>query len=111
MIRIDWKALEQFERDNVEGICRMFFPQGKKVGQEWKLGDVSGAAGDSLGVALAGDKAGVWHDRATGEGGKLRNLIAAKLGLSDEAAVEELERAFGATFHENGSQKDRKSVV
>jgi hypothetical protein len=107
MTRINWQALEEFERDNVEGICRMFFPQGKKVGHEWKLGDTSGAAGDSLGVELDGDKRGLWHDRATGESGKLRNLVAAARNISDQAAVEEIERAFGVTFHENGSQNSQ----
>ena len=104
MERIDWKALEEFERNSTERICRQFFPLGKKVGHEWKLGDVTGASGDSLGVELGGEKAGLWIDRATGEKGKLRKLIAAARNIPDEAAVGELERAFGVSFRKNGSR-------
>jgi hypothetical protein len=100
--RIDWKALEQFERNNVERICQWFFPQGKKNGHEWKLADVSGTAGNSLGIELDGDKAGLWQDRATGESGKLRNLIAAARNIPDDAAAEEIGRAFGVSFGVNG---------
>jgi hypothetical protein len=101
---IDWKVLDEYERANAETICRWFFPHGKKVGQEWKIGDVTGVPGESLGVQLTGDKAGLWHDRATGEGKgkKLRNLIAASHGISDQAAVDEIERAFGVSFSSNG---------
>jgi P4 family phage/plasmid primase-like protien len=101
--RIDWKKLDEFERNNSERICRHFFGRGKKNGLEWKLGDVGGAPGDSLGVQLAGERAGLWHDRATGEGGKLRKLIAMNRALSDWDTVQEIEHAFGATFRENGS--------
>jgi AAA domain len=101
--RIDWPALNAFEHDNAESICRHFFPLGKKFGHEWKLGDTTGAAGNSLGIELAGEKAGLWQDRATREKGRLRNLIAAKAGISDQAAVEEIERAFGHTFRINGT--------
>jgi hypothetical protein len=113
---IDWQALEQFEHDSTERICRHFFPLGKKVGQEWKIGDVSGVAGKSLGIQLTGDRASLWHDRATGEGTgkKLRNLIAASRSISDEDAVEEIERAFGKTFRvafrKNGSNSTPKYI-
>jgi hypothetical protein len=105
--RIDWKKLDEFERNNAERICRHFFPSGKKNGLEWKLGDVGGAPGDSLGVQLAGERAALWCDRATNEGGRLRKLIAMNRALSDQDAVDEIERAFGVTFRENG---DRNGV-
>jgi hypothetical protein len=107
--RIDWQAFGNYEQQNAEPICRHFFPLGKKFGHEWKLGDTTGAAGNSLGVELDGDRAGLWQDRATGEKGRLRNLIATKGGISDQAAVEEVERAFGATFRENGSRNGATS--
>ena len=39
-----------FERARAEDICRYFFPAGRKCGPEWKIGDLSGVPGDSLGV-------------------------------------------------------------
>jgi hypothetical protein len=103
MDRIDWKALDVFEHENAERICRHFFPSGKKLGHEWKLGDITGAAGNSLGIELNGDRAGLWQDRATGEKGKLRNLIAANRGVEDQEAVAEIERAFGYAFRINST--------
>jgi hypothetical protein len=35
----------------------MFLPNGKKVGSEWKVGDISGVRGYSLGVKLTGPQA------------------------------------------------------
>src|SRR5258708_6836174 len=102
MDRINWKKLEDFERNNAERICRHFFPSGKKNNLEWRLGDVGGAPGDSLGVQLVGERAGLWQDRATGEGGRLRKLIAMNRALSDKDTVDEIARAFGETFRENG---------
>jgi len=107
MERIDWDRLKEFERNRAEDICKHFFPHGRRVGNEWKFGDVSGVPGTgtdggSLGVQLEGNKAGLWRDRATGAGGRLRNLIAQSRGITDEAAVDEIERAFGLSFRANG---------
>src|SRR5262245_31593810 len=73
---IDWNQVNDFERQNAERICRYFFPDGKKEGQEWKIDDVNGGKGRSLGIHLSGEKAALWYDHATGEGGRLRKLIA-----------------------------------
>lgn len=77
-------------------VLSALLPNGKVSRQAFRVGDVSGAAGDSLEVVLAGDKAGLWTDRATGRGGDLFDLIAAHYGLdahSDFAAVLEQARA------------------
>jgi putative DNA primase/helicase len=42
---------------------------------------VLGSPGDSLEVVLDGEKAGLWTDRATGDGGDIFALIAAHLGI------------------------------
>ena len=57
------------------------FPAGKKRRGKFLIGDVLGSPGDSLEVVLEGTKAGLWTDRATGDGGDIFNLIAAHLGL------------------------------
>ena len=84
---------------DAEAVVKLLLPNGKRVGHEWKCGSIAGEAGQSLSVRLIGDKAGVWGDFATGEGGDLIDLWrevnrmsvpeaikAAKdyLGLSDE---------------------------
>lgn len=69
----------------VEGVVRMLLPNGKRVGQEWRAGSSDGETGQSLGVHLTGDKAGVWSDFSTGESGDLIGLWMAckKLSLRD----------------------------
>ncbi|HCF1489842.1 TPA: hypothetical protein NH848_002516 [Pseudomonas aeruginosa] len=61
------------------------FPAGKQRRGKFLIGDVLGSPGDSLEVVLDGDKAGLWTDRATGEGGDILDLIARHLALSVQA--------------------------
>jgi 5S rRNA maturation endonuclease (ribonuclease M5) len=97
---IDCDLLRDVERSRAEELCRRFFPNGKKLGNEWKLGDVSGVPGNSLGVALAGLKAGLWQDRATGEGGDFVKLLCANRELGFVQAVQEIERALGVSLRD-----------
>ena len=60
--------------DRAESFCRRYFPEGRKQGNYWQVGDTSGAAGRSLVIRLQaqdGRKAGGWIDYATGEFGDL----------------------------------------
>lgn len=52
-------------------------PGGKRDGHEWRCGSLGGERGQSLGVHLTGEKAGVWMDFATGECGDALDLVAA----------------------------------
>ena len=67
--RIDAHEIRGRLLGDIERLCLTLLPNGHKDKLEWKAGDVSGAAGDSLGVQLVGPKVGLWHDRATNEGG------------------------------------------
>ncbi|WP_333679905.1 toprim domain-containing protein [Dyella sp.] len=69
----------------VDGVVRLLLPHGKRAGQEWRAGSTEGDAGQSLGVHLTGDKAGVWADFSSGESGDLIGLWMAcrKLDLRD----------------------------
>ena len=64
----------------LESILATLFPAGKKRKGKFLIGDVLGSPGDSLEVVLDGEKAGLWTDRATGDGGDIFDLIAAHLG-------------------------------
>ena len=66
-----------------ETFCRHFFPDGYKAGNYWKIGDTSGAPGQSLSIRLidhGGRKAGNWTDYASGEFGDLIDLLHARQG-------------------------------
>ena len=52
------------------------WPAGKRRNTKYLVGDVMGGPGDSLELVLSGPKAGLWTDRATGEGGDIFDLIA-----------------------------------
>ncbi|CAH0443896.1 phage/plasmid primase, P4 family [Ralstonia pseudosolanacearum] len=78
----------------LECVLSVLFPAGKKRRGKFVIGDILGSPGDSLEVVLDGEKAGLWTDRATGDGGDVFDLIAAQAGLrvaTDFAQV--LERA------------------
>lgn len=64
----------------LETVLTMIFPEGRIRRSRFLIGDVAGNPGDSLEVVLSGEKAGLWTDRATGEGGDVFALIAAHHG-------------------------------
>lgn len=69
--------------DRAESFCRQYFPEGRKQGNYWQIGDTSGAKGQSLAIRLqaeGGRKAGSWTDYATGEYGDLIDLLQERLG-------------------------------
>ena len=65
----------------LESVLRHLFPAGEVRSGRFTIGDVLGKPGRSLEVVLDGDKAGLWTDRATGEGGDIFDLIARQRGL------------------------------
>lgn len=75
---------------SAQSVAEMLLPGGRKDGQEWRAGSTAGEKGDSLGVHLSGEKAGVWSDFATGETGDLIDLWSVTRGLS---LVETLDAA------------------
>jgi hypothetical protein len=48
----------------VEELAVYLFPNGKREGNHWCVGDISGAPGNSFKICLTGDKAGLWGDFA-----------------------------------------------
>ncbi len=60
----------------LESVLATLFPAGKRKRSKFHIGDVLGSPGDSLEIVLDGEKAGLWTDRANGEGGDIFDLIA-----------------------------------
>lgn len=83
--------------NRAEAFCRHYFPDGRKQGNYWQIGDTSGASGQSLAVRLqdnAGRKAGNWTDYASGEFGDLLDLLHENLGSSRFADTIQEARSF-----------------
>lgn len=81
--------------DQAAEIARYLLPNGRRAGNEWKAGNTSGEAGDSLSVCIRGAKAGTWKDFASGEGGDLVDLWCAARGMSLVDALAEIKRHLG----------------
>jgi putative DNA primase/helicase len=62
-------------------LLRDWYPHGRIAGKRFLVGNLDGDPGDSLEVVLHGEKAGLWLDRATGEGGDIFDLAGHRLGI------------------------------
>jgi hypothetical protein len=65
----DIVTVKRMLADRAQSVAEMLLPQGHKEGQEWRAGSTGGEKGQSLGVHLSGQKAGVWQDFSTGKAG------------------------------------------
>ena len=101
-------AAQQAERDalrsallsRLESVLFGLFPAGKVKRGVFLIGDVLGSPGDSLEVVLCGEKAGLWTDRATGEGGDIFDLIAAASNMDSKMDFARLlQRAGELVYH------------
>ncbi|MBF0260435.1 MAG: toprim domain-containing protein [Magnetococcales bacterium] len=81
--------------DDVTRVAEYLLPGGKRVGQEWEAGSISGDRGKSLKLCLSGSKAGVWSDFATGDGGDLIDLWRICRSLTVAEALTEIRSWYG----------------
>lgn len=86
----------------------MLLPNGKKQGNEWRVGSIDGEAGQSLGVSLSGSKAGVWSDFATGQGGDLLDLWCAVRQQQFREAIKDVKKWLGIAEPKFYKQKTKK---
>lgn len=84
----DARQISEMLARRAEDVARTLFPNGRKSGNEWRVGSVSGEEGQSLGVHLSGRKAGVWADFASGESGDLLDLYCAAKGADLVTALD-----------------------
>lgn len=71
--------------ERLEQLILHVWPSGKQRQNKFLVGDAMGGPGDSLELVLSGAKAGLWTDRATGEGGDIFDLIARYYALDVHA--------------------------
>lgn len=97
---LDFPALAQAALPHAERLLREWFPEGKRTGHEFKIGNLSGNKGDSLSVNI---NTGRWSDFAADEsGGDLISLYAAIHRISQGEAARKLSEEIG--FSGNGHQ-------
>jgi hypothetical protein len=101
--RIDRELLKRVLRENIETLCRHFFPNGKKVGEEWQVGSLAGEEGRTLNIHLGTDRAGIFQDFNTGEHGDFVQAIKAARGLGFVEAALEIGRVVGVSLEQCGN--------
>lgn len=78
--------------DRALEVASYLLPNGRRERDEWRVGSVQGEAGQSLGIHLSGQKAGVWADFNSGDTGDLIDLWGKVQG---KTLVETLDAARG----------------
>lgn len=95
-----------------ESVAEMLLPAGKRRGREWVVGSVDGEPGQSMAVCIHGEKAGVWADFASGEGGDLLDLWRAVRGMTIEQAMADAAGWLGiATNRERPQREYRRPEI
>jgi putative DNA primase/helicase len=100
---IDRELLKKVLRENIETLCRHFFPNGKKAGEEWQVGSLQGEEGRTLNIHLGTDRAGIFHDFNTGEHGDFVMAVKLSRGLGFVEAALEIGRALGINLEQSSS--------
>lgn len=85
----DILTIKRLLASRAQSVAEYLLPAGRKEGAEWRCGSVGGEPGKSLGVHLTGDKAGLYSDFATGQGGDLLDLWRAARGCGLSQALTE----------------------
>ncbi|WP_193771380.1 phage/plasmid primase, P4 family [Candidatus Magnetaquicoccus inordinatus] len=89
-----------------ETLLREWFPQGKRRGWEYTVGNLNGEVGESLSINLNN---GLWSDFASGErGGDLIALLAARNKISQSEAARQLASRLGIHLSETSSARPTK---
>jgi len=91
----DISELKRLLAAQAQAVAEHLLPAGKREGQEWRVGSIAGEPGHSLGVHLAGQKAGVWRDFGTEDGGDLIDLWVAARRVTLTAALGEIRAWLG----------------
>ena len=106
---IDFKILASDLLSRSLSVVMDWFPQGKLVGKEFKLGSLRGEAGNSLSINI---NEGVWKDFSTNESGAdLISLYAAKENISQIDAAKALSHQKYAELPKHKKKTNAKNYV
>lgn len=93
------KEISKLLAQRAEDVARLLLPNGKKDGNEWRVGSVHGEVGHSLGVHLSGEKAGLWCDFCNSDDkGDLLDLWVRTRKILLRDAINEAARYLGITL-------------
>lgn len=110
--RIDAAQVKDALASRMLDVALHLFPNGKKVGGEFQIGNIHGEPGKSLSICIAGPKAGTWGDFADSDmkGGPLDLWMHARnLGFVD--ALREATDWLGGGFADTALTPRRAKVA
>lgn len=83
------KAAEAASRlaDRCKSLCESLLPNGTEIKGEYRVGNINGDEGQSLGVCLSGEKQGLWFDFDSTESGDALDLVKAVKRLDTSEAI------------------------
>jgi hypothetical protein len=88
MTGLDAHAVSASLAARIDQLVRDLLPLGKVMSGHWRVGNLNGAKGASLAIALSGNRPGLWIDHATDEKGDALDLIKAVHGYKTPEALE-----------------------
>ena len=96
----DIVELKRTLSSRAQSVAEYLLPAGKREGHEWRVGSIDGEPGRSLGVHLAGEKAGVWSDFSRDQSGDLIDLWQMTRKMDLPAALDDIrvEEGYSAIF-------------
>jgi hypothetical protein len=87
-------------------------PNGRREGNEWRVGSIHGEPGRSMAVHLSPRKGGVWCDFSSGQAGDALDLIAAVLFAGDKRqAVAWARRWLGLDAGHDPAEAERRRLL
>lgn len=93
----DITEIKRMLASRAQSVAEHLLPNGKKDGSEWRAGSIGGEKGQSLGVHLTGNKAGVWAEFNNGIGGDLLDLWSQVRGVPLSIALNEARDWLGVS--------------
>jgi twinkle protein len=95
-----------------EDVARWLLPNGRRVGNDWRVGSIKGEEGDSCKIAIEGENAGRWADFAQGDiSGDLLDLICRTQEIGLREAIDKGCEFLGIERVSWGSRERRKEYV
>jgi len=93
----------------IESLCQELYPEGRRSGANWCVGDIDGGKGQSFQISLKPQNAGCYIDRADeSQKGNVIALVAQKKGMTYQEAGEWLAKRFGVQPEERVFKKKVK---
>ncbi len=93
--RLSATEIKQRLMAQLPAFIEYLLPNAQRYSDYYAVGDCSGAKGKSLNIAIEGDKAGLWHDFASGEHGDMFGLVQANQHMDFPESLRFIARWLG----------------